>query len=391
MEWCCCFSATPGSVENAAFGDARFASFDQWHVRSVLCVQRYNVSRCSHQPRQKKTTSSLNSEGDLMNEHEKKNEYSTTLTVAEPDTNQQEEGFQNQLCECSGQALPPGANANLIPCEIHIIAQDANVETPGRDCFDPVNNPKHISHDISNQPSSEWNVDGVYCNDQRDPTDNNSAVFVRAMWADAKAWPPAPVFDPNPDVSNWIPRRYMAKTVPSCGGEAPTIASLFQSSSSASRLAKAQDVNAVSYVDGCLSFCLLEAATARHNPLGFRLMVNDAPLRTSAIRVATSNVSIGYAYGQRKFMSYRPSGPTLTASHEVLFGNLRAFAFHRLPIWALFVWQGDPQHAHVLLSQSTESPDVIGLDPCQDVFVQINYHRLFAVSGTFGLHVGPAF
>ncbi|MEQ9411558.1 MAG: hypothetical protein RIK87_27840 [Fuerstiella sp.] len=154
---------------------------------------------------------------------------------------------------------------------------------------------------------------------------------------------------------------------------------------------RAQDVEATGHIGDWLSFNFLQAATAVHHPFGYRLMVNGRPLRTSALRVTTPHVNIGYAYGSNFFSSRRPSGPTLTASDEVILENYRAFAFHRLPTWALFIWQGDRHSGHVLSSQSINSPDILGLDPNRDVFVQLNFHRLFAVSGTFDLHIGPAF
>jgi hypothetical protein len=113
---------------------------------------------------------------------------------------------------------------------------------------------------------------------------------------------------------------------------------------------------------------------------GNRLMRNGIPLRARTLAVSAFDVD--WQYGTvRPSIVRRPTGEVAAASDGWFFKNA--------PEAAIVVWQGDKRTRHVVASECRETPDLVDLDPDQDIHVQVNYawEDILARRGSFGLWV----
>jgi len=113
---------------------------------------------------------------------------------------------------------------------------------------------------------------------------------------------------------------------------------------------------------------------------GNRLMLGDRPLRASLL--AVSAVDVGWWHGMDPPRLVRRAQGHLTAAQD-------GWLFRNSPEASLIVWQGDMARRTVLAAEDRTRPDVVDLDPCRDIYVQVNYDMLdaFARRGSFSLWV----
>lgn len=113
---------------------------------------------------------------------------------------------------------------------------------------------------------------------------------------------------------------------------------------------------------------------------GNRLMLGDRPLRASLL--AVSAVDVGWWHGMDPPRLVRRAQGHLTAAQD-------GWLFRNSPEASLIVWQGDMARRTVLAAEDRTRPDVVDLDPCRDIYVQVNYDMLdaFARRGGFSLWV----
>lgn len=113
---------------------------------------------------------------------------------------------------------------------------------------------------------------------------------------------------------------------------------------------------------------------------GNRLLLGDRPLRASLLAVSAWDV--GWWHGSDRPRLVRRAQGHITAAQD-------GWLFRNSPEAALVVWQGDLARRYVLASEDRTQPDVVDLDPRQDIYVQVNYDMLdaFTRRGGFSLWV----
>ena len=126
------------------------------------------------------------------------------------------------------------------------------------------------------------------------------------------------------------------------------------------------------------------------NPFGNWLHVDTMPLKARTIAVAAKKVC-WRANPRSQQIIRRPAGSVLDFNDRPRypFPGLDGFLFSQLPPYSIVIYQPGAGLVHVVLSQCTEHPDIVSLDPHDHVLVYVN-DRPFNYDdnlGTFSLSV----
>jgi hypothetical protein len=306
------------------------------------------------------------------------------MRIDNPAANAVSDAFENKLCLCDG-VTSPKSGTDEFQC-VRIWGSDPTTGTqhPASGSPDVVLTADAVT--VNPNQSVSWQANGsVPCRATAAPTSNNSSLIVQALWTSWDILDPDgnPTGYADPAIANAV--HFKGKSVPSCGGEAEPA---LRANKAKGALSTDSVDREASGLDGeFLRYDQLQIADAASAALGFRLMASGVPVRASRIRVAAHRVEYFYGRGDLTFV-HRPAGPTLVPSAEIVLGTgLPAFLFPKLPAWSLVIWQKASFRRHVLVSDNRNHPDVIGLDPQKDIFIQVNYdwRYLSRMGGSFGL------
>ena len=121
---------------------------------------------------------------------------------------------------------------------------------------------------------------------------------------------------------------------------------------------------------------------------GSRLMSRGAALRCSAIRVSAFDVAYRYGRAANPIEINRPAGPTLAPPNGSISST---FNFPDLPAWSVVILQPNSRRRHVVFSDNRKRPDILHLDPAEDIFVKVNIQLPLqaTLTGSFGLYIDP--
>ena len=116
---------------------------------------------------------------------------------------------------------------------------------------------------------------------------------------------------------------------------------------------------------------------------GSRLMSRGAALRCSAIRVSAFDVAYRYGSAANPIEINRPAGATLAPAASSIFPDL--------PSWSIVIFQPNSLRRHVVLSDIRKRPDILHLDPAEDIIVRVNIQLPLqaTLKGSFGLYIDP--
>lgn len=290
-------------------------------------------------------------------------------------------GMFGQLCRCRGTVLPSGLSFDGMYFRI---AHGSETFTDKQ----VVTAPHATLSRWDLYGSGPSNVTANWNMDQKLPADHNAGgTATNKLIAVSRS------FNYNPSMSNpyqelleSVTTPFFGKTVTACAALAPQLGR----STAAVTLATPPTVdgNYVGPKDSEGDWLLYSGLTASNQFFGNRLYRNGSPLRARVIAVAAANVDwsfdlnplgVGRRYVRRAAgdLSSEPFRPS-------------PWRFANNPANAVVVWQnklGLPDN--VVLSECRQTPDLIHLDPTEDVLVQVNYNAFLqsSITGTFSLWI----
>jgi hypothetical protein len=286
-------------------------------------------------------------------------------------------GNMGQLCKCNGTVLPVGVSFDGIYLKI---GTNGQTFTPAQVVAAPdaVISASEIYPSGSTGVAANWNRD-TRMQSSCGPagSEPSNTLFVASRCFDFTPSPPHYVEVLEPSNTP-----FKGKAVNACAA----IARRNSLAKSEIPTTDAGEGVPASPIDSDGDWLLYGGLSVSNHYYGNRLMRNGNPLRARVLAIAAADVNWSHdlASGSR-WNVRRPAG-------DMAFEPLRPspWRFPNAPTNSLVVWQkqaGLPER--VLSSECREQPDLVHVDPDEDLFVQVNYHAVFqrTLRGAFGLWV----
>jgi hypothetical protein len=309
-----------------------------------------------------------------------------TLQITYPQPGDTVDAFADRLCLVAGETTPPGANYLLGAILVWGTDTNTGIQKGPNAAY-----PYNIYDDIffSGDPRLEPNANGGYtwksisqvpCS--MDPAVQN-AVRAQASWYDDTT------YEPWLDPEIIVPVEFDVLEKPACGGLAKVSENeKLAHNAHAAALSDFEDIEPSGRRGRFLQYESISITDSVLPRNGSRLAFRGAPLRCSAIQVSAFNVVYRYRKGADPIEINRPAGPTLAPPSAA---TSTLFNFPTLPAWSVVIHQPSSRRQHVVLSDNRKRPDVLQLNPAEDIFVKVNIQLPLqaTMEGSFGLYIDP--